>query len=248
VRQSVRQSFSISARRGVIRVDGKTPPQMILALVEPIDVHLTGGNALGSQLLIAAIALIGVLITVLTANWRHHKQLEEDRALRADDLAHDRHMRDREHIRMAVDKALDRLTESVSALSRATTAAATVEDIRDEEREAEATGDSERQLDLVKEAMKAEDALAAALGASHQATTAQMQASLRLRMWVGADEPITDTHADLADQLRGWHAATTAAVESNRDEQQQEHEAAVRGEVPERVRDFEQACWAYFAS
>lgn len=221
---------------------------MVLGLTEPIDVHLTGGDALPGQLLIAALALIGVLITVWTANRRHREQLAHDRELRAEDLAHDRHMRDREHVRMAVDQALDRLTESVSALSRATTTAATVEDVRDEERQAEESGDEERQLDLIKESMKTEGDLAAALRESHQATTAQMQATLRLRMWVGADEPMTDTHADLADQLRAWHSATAETIAANRDEQQLEHEVAVRDEVPERVRDFEQACWAYFSS
>lgn len=157
-------------------------------------------------------------------------------------------MRDREHIRKAVDQALDRLNDSISTLSRATTAAADLEDIRDEERKAEELTDSERQLDLVKKEMKSEGDLAATLKQSHQATTAQMQATFRLRLWVSANEPITDTHADLADQLRAWHAATAEAIGANRSKQQLEHEASVRGEVPKRVRVFEQACWAYFKS
>lgn len=222
---------------------------MLLALTEPVDIHLTGGGSdLPGQLLIAALALAGVLLTIWTANRRHRAQLTHDRELRADDLAHDRRMQDREHIRVTLDQTLDRLTDSIKALSQTTTRALHAEQVREDEKVANTSGEAEQQLEAVKATMKAEADLAEALGTAHQATTAQMQATLRLRVWLGPDEPLTNVHADLADQLRAWYSAIGEALQANRNEHQLNHEEIVRDEVPNRVHAFEKACQDFFAS
>jgi hypothetical protein len=222
---------------------------MPLALTEPIEVHLVGGGSdLSGQLLIAALALFGVLLTIWTANKRHQAQLAHDRELRADDLAHDRRMRDREHVRTTLDRTLDQLTDSIDALSRATTRALQTEKVREDEDGIEASGNAEQQLEAVKKTMKAEADLGEALGTAHRATTAQMQATLRLRVWLGPNDPLTNAHADLADQLRAWYSTVGEALEGNRTERQLDHEELVRDEVPNRVSVFENACQDYFAS
>ncbi len=222
---------------------------MTPTLTEPLDIHLVGGGSdLPGQLLIAALALFGVLLTIWTANRRHRAQLAHDRQLRADDLAHDRRMRDREHVRTTLDQTLDQLTGSIEALSQAATRALQAEQVREDEEGVEAFGNAEQQLEAVKKTMKAEADLAEALRKAHGATTAQMQATLRLRVWLGPDEPLTDAHAELADQLRAWYSAVGEALEANRTEHQLDHEKLVRDEVPNRVRAFEQACQGYFAN
>ncbi len=78
---------------------------MLVALTEPVEVHVTGGSsALPGQILIAVLAMLAAVLTVWTTNRRQREQ-----------LAHDRELRRREHVRDALDAVLELVGEIRSA-------------------------------------------------------------------------------------------------------------------------------------
>jgi hypothetical protein len=81
-----------------------------------VDVVQEGASLIG-PILIGLGAVAAAVLTALTANWRHRKQLahdrelqkkqlEHDRVLRREELEHDREMRKRENARVVLDEVL----------------------------------------------------------------------------------------------------------------------------------------------
>lgn len=85
---------------------------------QPFEVEVVRESAsLAGPIFIGLGALAAAVITALTANWRHQKQLthdrelhtkqlEQDRGLRREEFEHDRRMRQRENIRVVLDDVL----------------------------------------------------------------------------------------------------------------------------------------------
>jgi len=92
---------------------------MLAALPQPLEVQEVGGDSILESLagpaLIAIAAIVAAVVAAYVARRNHAEQLVHDRRTLADQLGHDRGLRDLGHARQSIGAAVETITETITA-------------------------------------------------------------------------------------------------------------------------------------
>jgi hypothetical protein len=165
-----------------------------------------GGGFPTSAVILALAAVISAAIAALTAQARLRAQLQHDRELRADELDHDRAMRERDALRVTISSLATELTDVVNGALAAETA---VEDLTSEDH-------AEPAIEAVSKAMKSLMPVYFSNG--------------RLLLWLDNDHPLVAAHWSAGVQLHDWLKSmkngTSPLTDDETKAMEEEHNAA----------------------
>ena len=231
-----------------VRVAGETREGMLVELREPLEVQVAGGDDLSGQIVIAAAALLGAILTVLTANRRHRQQLAHDRELRSRDLAHDREMREQEEMRNVLVSVTESVVQTMQTLIEMDAIATALEDLKKEIEDREQREGDEKSF--LAEAGKTAEESKAKLNdlrpRAHKSILGMVGFLTLLRLRLKNDDPIAQSYTALQDAYRDWFDSVKVVLQGPRsDAQRAEAEAKVKT-ASERYRDYIYACRGRF--
>lgn len=95
---------------------------MLDALAQPLEVEQVGQAWYSSPALLAGAAILAALVAAVVARLNHGAQIRHDRALHGEQLRHDREQRDISYAREGINRAVETVADSVSAVSALATA------------------------------------------------------------------------------------------------------------------------------
>jgi len=205
-----------------------------------LEVELKGGGSLLDLIgpaLLALAAIAAAAVAARTANIRQREQLAHDRALRA-----------REHVRDTIDVAADRAIAALEAYTSLEVEIEVNEETRAEKLE---VLESETATDAEKEAAKKalprlvdETSVVAEKANKHGMEIVATQQRLRLRL--GENDPLVTSMKTLALQFIDLEKKLIVAPSKNRDEAQKSKAEEADKATTEAFREVMRACEAWF--
>jgi len=163
-------------------------------LKEPIYVHLSDGSDLTGQIVLAAAALSGALLTVWEANRRHRQQ-----------LAHDRDLRREEETRGMLVSVTENVIETMETLVAMDSKSVAVDSTRDELGEMRTKGEAVPQ-EMLKEEKKQLDELRKLIDEGSRLTFGMLGFSTLLRLRLKQEDPTVEAYDELEN---AFEACTT---------------------------------------
>lgn len=204
-----------------------------LALNEPIEVELVGGEAdLLGPLLIAGAA---ILAAAVAAYWQWRQ------------LRHDREVRDREFIRNSISQAVASLATAIDDMSGFSGATHSVDQAEEETRELRTKRHSDTELSgSLKAEARATEKARDARQAVRSSLMRMITDNLHLRVALGANDPVVVSHGDLCEAFEEWFKDLTPdrAIQAKRESGELKPGQMFQ---PARKR-FETACYEWIAS
>lgn len=200
---------------------------------EPAQVIVVRESAsLLGPILIASGALLAAILTVLTANWRHRKQLEHDQEVQRALLRQDRELRYREHVQQVLDTAMDQAAQAVLTIADG---ARTTEAIEADPARRRGQG------------LKLEKTHMAASRDSFRALTEARSTLLRLLLRFGGESDVTETLDALLRALKRRVDAFVEAEQRMRTEEEKAADRRLAEEIHASQAAFHRACAKWHA-
>jgi len=197
--------------------------------------------------LIASAAVIAALVARRTANERQLKQLLHDTQRQEVALAHDREMRDREHVRSTISDAIEALTEATYLVIAMGSAVTTLERARERLSAAEEDALAGKAfMDLQDALNSAYQEYVALSDQTHESTLSLFANTSRIRLVVGPESELVETHKTLANAVRSWYENVTQGGIKNRDEDELKKAANGLQDTRRARYRFEDACRQWF--
>jgi hypothetical protein len=206
----------------------------MFALTEPVDIHLSGGSDLTGQIVLAAAAVLGAILTVWEANRRLRQQLAHDRELRRD-----------EETRGMLITVTENVIEAMKVVAAMDSKSVAVDALRESIKEIESDGEDVDPEILKEEARQLEE-LERLTEEAGSLTFGMFGLSASLRLRLPEDDPAVLAYQAVDEALEAWYDALRPARDEYLSKQQREAVDEKLHDAGRLYREFVGSCQRHF--